>query len=508
MTPSNGNGSGASSSSSGPSGSGAPLSDGTARRLVVALELLARRMGVGSPAVSGFANRDHGGAGHPAMAAMIAAAGAAAAAGAVAKARGGVADPGASGRPVQVEVVGWKAALPGGSRPGGAALPAGTAPAIGGPRALPEKIDDAEIVRIVSSVPRMLPAAAGAMWNAPKPPAVPKDRPATGGGGGAGGGAWATVANSAGAAMVKAFAPVVGPMMAFSAVLSQTGSGMSTFQKAINVMAATLAPVLLPPMLLLAAGIMTLSDIVWAKLSPNLAGWAQLITSTLVPAIESAAGSLADLVDAIAWVVEVAKNPSKLVTGTDAERAAAAAGGAAPGGAAVKNAGVLTDIAAAGFNPMTFMKNRFLGNDVSSRVSAAGIDGAGAGGGGAGGTAPTPPPVARPGDRLRSNIAAGQAERAAPAAGGSGGASAFAGNLEMVMSSLTKAMGPKAEYTSAAGAARARQLAGANGDPLDMKALLRSIDGVREVMSGVRAGINQQNAPPPTPQVPPSGRTG
>ena len=52
---------------------------------------------------------------------------------------------------------------------------------------------------------------------------------------------------------------------------------------------------------------------------------------------------------------------------------------------------------------------------------------------------------------------------------------------------------------------RARQLAGANGDPLDMKAILQAIASLNATQQGVKAGMDRLNNQP-TPQVPPDGR--
>lgn len=529
-TPPNNSGSGSPSGTGGPTGSGGPLSDATARRLAVALELLARRLGVGNAAAAAFGNRDRGGPDPVTLAAMTAAV--------QAGGRGrGAAGPTDSPQPVVV--IGWRAGAVSVNVAGGKDAAKGT--------------DAAN-----SYADAMRGTGRGfswkEMWDALKDPKKDKDK--------AGDGpspAKKDEGSGVAKALASTFGRVLAPLIAFGTILSANNSGMSVFGKAVNVMATTLAPILLPPMVLMAAGILTVSDVIWEKLRPRLSDFAELVVTKLIPAVEA-------FVSVVQTLTGGSRSDYTAAGAVGAAALMARGGGAAAGTGLLARAGafgasagrfagrVATKLPAAALvagavsdqtsNDSFYDIHRaggrgrimsFLGGALNETTAAFGLSdrdkrkaelrekyglpqppgameangpGARAAGGQRPGEGGLPPgwmvmsPAAQEAWR-RANP-----ERAARADGGGAGGPGLAGNLEMVMRSLTAAMGPRAEYTSAAGAAKARQLAGANGDVLDMKALLRAIDSVREVTAGVRAGVDRFNGGPPTPQVPPSGRAG
>lgn len=71
-------------------------------------------------------------------------------------------------------------------------------------------------------------------------------------------------------AIATRFLAVLGPLYALNTVLGQANSGLGVFGKAVNVLGATLAPVVLPFFAILATGILTLSDYIQSELMPAL----------------------------------------------------------------------------------------------------------------------------------------------------------------------------------------------------------------------------------------------
>lgn len=378
----------------------------------------------------------------------------------------------------------------------------------------------------------------------------PLPLPVTGGGGpgktppapkeSGGGSAWA---------MVKAFGRVAGPLLTFGAVLGQANSGASTLGKATSVLAASLAPILMPPLVVMAAGVLTVSDIVWTKLRPNLSAFAAVVVERLVPAVQklidlidrATGGSRSDYTVAAAtggaaWLANRGGGSATAVGGTGA---AAAGGGmlARAGGflgrfasrlpgAALVAGGVGDQMSSDSFYDLHRAGGRgkimsFLGAAINETTASFGLSdrqrrktdirlgygmdpypGAPRG------------PDGQPGPYLSADQSApvagalgGRApflmDRAADLAGPGGGGGGMEKNLNLVLTSLTRSLLPKAEYTTGAAASKARQLAGANADPLDALALRRMLEGLQEELRGVRTGVERLNGP--TPQVPPNG---
>lgn len=95
------------------------------------------------------------------------------------------------------------------------------------------------------------------------------------------------------AAAVK-FAAVIAPLATFGAILSQANSGFSLVTGALQILAATVAPLLLPFFVLLAAGLLTVSDMLWSQLLPNLKDWYTLVLNEGVPAMTAFIQGLAE----------------------------------------------------------------------------------------------------------------------------------------------------------------------------------------------------------------------
>jgi hypothetical protein len=91
--------------------------------------------------------------------------------------------------------------------------------------------------------------------------------------------------NDAGSALAASFARLLGPLAALATFLSQTTSGFALFGKAVNLLASTLAPVLLPAFFLLAVALAALSEVIFTRGLPVLEGFFSLIINTAIPAI-------------------------------------------------------------------------------------------------------------------------------------------------------------------------------------------------------------------------------
>jgi hypothetical protein len=100
------------------------------------------------------------------------------------------------------------------------------------------------------------------------------------------------------------FAVVLGPLAVFGQVLGNSLSGFDILGKAVKVLATTLAPILLPVMAALAAGVLAVSDLLIERLLPHMDEWFSLILTTAIPAIEFFIDTLEEAADAI---TEVAK---------------------------------------------------------------------------------------------------------------------------------------------------------------------------------------------------------
>lgn len=107
------------------------------------------------------------------------------------------------------------------------------------------------------------------------------------------------------ASMAEAFSKryllmTLGPLITFATVLNQTTSGFRLFLGAVNIMAMTLAPILLPVFVMLAAAMIALADKIWTELEPALADFYIWIFSQAVPALSTFVDWLFRAVDEVA----------------------------------------------------------------------------------------------------------------------------------------------------------------------------------------------------------------
>lgn len=109
---------------------------------------------------------------------------------------------------------------------------------------------------------------------------------------GQGGGAIAVVLG----AFASKFGMILAPLTALSTVLSASNSGMQVFQKSVQLLGATLAPLLMPVMMLLATAVTAVSDVLWENLLPAMKDWTNWVVTKGIPAIQK----LAEFVDRLA----------------------------------------------------------------------------------------------------------------------------------------------------------------------------------------------------------------
>jgi hypothetical protein len=149
-------------------------------------------------------------------------------------------------------------------------------------------------------------------------------------------------------ALALSFAKLLGPLAALHTFLSASTSGFSVFNKAINLFAAVLAPVLLPAFFLLAVALASVSEVLFTRLAPAMETFFNVMISTGIPIITrfidmiavaaDALGKLAAAPGVIASMGGASTNPGMLpATGGIAGllfAGGAGGGGAGPGGVA------------------------------------------------------------------------------------------------------------------------------------------------------------------------------
>lgn len=95
-------------------------------------------------------------------------------------------------------------------------------------------------------------------------------------------------------AKVMAF---IAPLVAVGTVLAQTISGFSMITTAVKVLATTLAPLLLPVFVLLAAAIVAVSDELWEGIKNVLPAWYGWIMQHGIPAFVALVGAVRAVID-------------------------------------------------------------------------------------------------------------------------------------------------------------------------------------------------------------------
>lgn len=90
---------------------------------------------------------------------------------------------------------------------------------------------------------------------------------------------------------------LLGPLGVLASLISSNASGFDLLAKGVRLLAAVFAPILLPVAVILAAALLGMSDIIWSRMMPVLKGWFSLILNLGIPALKN-------FFDAIAFVSE------------------------------------------------------------------------------------------------------------------------------------------------------------------------------------------------------------
>lgn len=294
--------------------------------------------------------------------------------------------------------------------------------------------------------------------------------------------------------LARHFALLFGPLAAFGTILGQTSSGFGVFRKSIDVVASSLAPLLLPVFVLLAAGLVALSDTIWARLLPALAKWYGWVNEHAVPAAEQKVEDSGRFLDGLRDLGDLVTDPAKAIDRFKDDPAKAIDRGMGvlrqldPTG----GVGMIEDNVGSAGDAMKWFDKQFgdalggrlydeegrrtdVDRPVSGSVAAAAARSAGVAGPGVSGPAVGGEP-SRPGDP------------------GTGPAT-FRGATRDVLRSLQLSIGPKASYGQLQDVGRQAQLAALNQDPLDARTLLRTIEAVQTLLQQIERNTDQKPDP-------------
>lgn len=299
-------------------------------------------------------------------------------------------------------------------------------------------------------------------------------------------------------AIAARFLAVIGPLYAMSTILNQTNSGFGVFQKAIGVLGATLAPILLPVFAMLAAGVMTVADIIWRELLPALKDWYEWFLNN-----KKAVGEVAGGIGGIAAGGGLAAIAGKF--GGGGATFGGGIGGAAKGFGA--RLGLPFAIGASLFEGAT---GDYYAGQRGRGQSKAGAALASMGGG-------LMDVISQPlkaiglinksfgeaySEKYKTEINAfrGKNPDGTPQKNADGTPKAttpsfgedFDKNMKLVIESLGKSMGPKGSYSGLSEVGKQAQLAAINADPVEMVAAQRIIESIQKFMEVVRGGMNKE----------------
>ncbi|HEY2911184.1 MAG TPA: hypothetical protein VGI99_13120 [Gemmataceae bacterium] len=249
-----------------------------------------------------------------------------------------------------------------------------------------------------------------------------------------------------GGVLTKQFAMVFGPLVAFGTILSQTNSGFSTFGKAIQLMGATLAPLVLPFFVLLSTALMTLSDYISGELLDSLKGLYEWMKKFGIPEAKKKVGEAADAIDTGVAAKNVIMHGESPQMADLPRMADSFLANVIPGGNAMvrngRGVGDLADFAARqlGFeSPQQALKPEGMAEKAGETLGVSG------------------PGVSKPKMDLSK---------------------AFDENLKAVIRSVQMSIGPKAAYSGLGEVGKQAQLAALSQDPIDAKILQQMIKSV------------------------------
>jgi hypothetical protein len=238
-----------------------------------------------------------------------------------------------------------------------------------------------------------------------------------------------------GGLLAARFMAVLGPLAIFAQVLSVTNSGFQVFATTMKVLAATIAPILLPVFAVLAAAILAVSEKLWREILPALGDFYQFIVTHFLPAAGKAVNNSVATDTSWGGILMRGAVPPQLQAGLLALQSGGMnwmvkklATGAQKLGVAERGDDLVRKM---GLEGVSRRFGRFFNVDLPpEKKDAAGKDAAGK-------------DAAKPGE---VDINA---------------------KMRDVMQSLSLAMGPKAQFSGITTAARNVQLAALNADPIE-----------------------------------------
>lgn len=279
------------------------------------------------------------------------------------------------------------------------------------------------------------------------------------------------------------FAAVAGPLAVLGAVVSASTSGFSVLGTAVRVLATTLAPILLPVVVAVATGLVTLADELDPLIQEALPRWTAFIFDKLIPAFAFLADVVAGTVGVFVWMGEAVGDAigaigdfvswigEKIEPDSDTGKAATgiAALLAGRGGEGVKKLGEV--------------------GDETGKVALGS-------------------PFAAALEKVRRDPeGVGKGELADDAAGGKGEKGTRGSALMDVLRSLRLSTMPRAQISGLSEAHRGAQMAALNADPLEAK-MLRKLDETLTVMERTAVGVEKLAATKPDFKVAPRGDWG
>jgi hypothetical protein len=262
---------------------------------------------------------------------------------------------------------------------------------------------------------------------------------------------------SIGQLLTSRFVTVLGPLVALGSIISSATSGFGVLFSAMKVLAATLAPLILPVVVAVATALNALGDVLWAKIQPALGEFYNAIFEVLIPAFQGLVEVVEMLADAMG---DFAKSLPRF-KGTAQEKA--------------DRDFILKQAVERGY---ISQKDADLTRNLKSSreiIDAAGGDSAvDAARMGVGEKVP---------DRTRPARATGGAGTTSGLTGVSAG---MASSFSEIVRELRISSGPSASFSDITGVSRNAQLAASNASPLEAKVLER-MDKVLTALESIDA---------------------
>ncbi|MCE9566546.1 MAG: hypothetical protein K8U57_31365 [Planctomycetes bacterium] len=271
--------------------------------------------------------------------------------------------------------------------------------------------------------------------------------------------AFATIGN----ALTGKLLGALGPITSLAQIIGSSASGFQVFTAAMNVVAATLAPIVLPVFLAMAGAALDFADVLQTKLAPGMKQFIGLVFDGLIPVLAKLIEYFFRLTDGLADIMLAVANFTSEIPNLARD---------------LRNA-VLGPVATDEERADSIREARKAGtSDEVIRIGGAftGV---------------------KPADLARAfDLAGREAGRKADLTGGefkvigTGGGRAGGRGIDDAISSFLQSIGPKAQFSGLADVGKSAQLAALNGDAIQqrmLEALVRSghdIAAIRESLAG------------------------